>query len=80
MSSTEERIRALVDANLDIPGRTAGTPLDLNRSFADAGVASTDVVAFWQHVNEEFGTSISVAEFAGLLTPRDLVAHLDANA
>ena len=80
MSSTEERIRALVDANLDVADRTAGAPLDLGRSFADAGVASTDVVAFWQLVNEEFGVSISAEEFAELLTPRDLIAHLEANA
>ena len=80
MSSTEERIRALVDANLDVSDRTAGAPLDLSRSFADAGVASADVVAFWQLVNEEFGVSISAEEFSGLLTPRDLIAHLEANA
>ena len=80
MSSTEERIRALVDANLDISDRTSGAPLDLDRSIADAGVASTDVVAFWKLVNEGFGVSISAEEFAGLLTPRDLIAYLETNA
>ena len=80
MSSTEERIRALVDANLDVSDRTSGAPLDLDRSIAEAGVASTDVVAFWKLVNEEFGVSISAEEFAGLLTPRDLIAHLEAQA
>ena len=78
MSSTEERIRALVDANLQIEGRSEGQPirLDLN----DAGVSSADVVAFWRLVCEEFGIDIPADEFAGLLTPGDLIAYLDANS
>ena len=78
MATTEERVRALVDANLDIEGRTAGQPLTLDLSIVDAGVSSTDVVAFWKVVCEEFGVDISAEEFAELLTPGDLIAHLDA--
>ncbi len=80
MSSTEERIRALVDANLTIEGRSEGSPLTLDLSIVDAGVSSTDVVAFWKVVCEEFGVDISAEEFAELLTPGDLIAHLDARA
>ena len=80
MSSTEERVRALVDANLDIEGRSAGSPLTMDLSIVDAGVSSTDVVAFWKVVCEEFGVDISAEEFAELLTPGDLIAHLDARA
>ncbi|WP_419845344.1 acyl carrier protein [Candidatus Poriferisocius sp.] len=79
MSSTEERIRAIVDQTLEIEGREAGQPLDLSRNVADAGVASSDIVAFWQMVNQEFGTDISAEEFAELLTPQDLINHLDSS-
>lgn len=80
MSTTEERVRALVDANLDIEGRSAGQPLTMDLSIVDAGVSSTDVVAFWRVVCEEFGVDISAEDFAELLTPGDLIAHLDAQA
>ena len=78
MSSTEERVRALVDANLDIDGRSEGQPLTLDLSIVDAGVSSTDVVAFWKVVCAEFGVDIPAEEFAELLTPDDLIAYLEA--
>lgn len=80
MSSTEERIRALVDANLQIEGREEGQPLTPDLNIVDAGVSSTDVVAFWRLVCEEFGVDIPAEEFAELLTPSDLIAYLDAQA
>ena len=80
MASTEERIRALVDANLQIEGRSAGQPLTPDLNIIDAGVSSTDVVAFWRLVCEEFGVDISAEEFAELLTPSDLIAYLDARS
>ena len=80
MSSTEERIRALIDANLEIEGRPVGRPLSLDADLAVAGVTSTDVVAFWQLVCDEFKVDIPAEEFAELLTPRDLIAHLEASA
>jgi len=80
MATTEERVRALVDANLDVEGRTADQPLTMDLSIVDAGVSSTDVVAFWRVVCEEFGVDISAEDFAELLTPGDLIAHLDAHA
>ena len=80
MSTTEERLRKLVDDNLEIEGRTAGEPLDPARNIAEAGVPSPDIVAFWKLVNEAFGVDISAEEFAGLLTPGALIEYLDANA
>ena len=80
MASTEERIRALVDANLNIEGRSEGQPLTPDLNIIDAGVNSTDVVAFWRLVCEEFGIDISAEEFAELLTPSDLIAYLDAHS
>lgn len=80
MSTTEARIQALVDANLTIEGRSEGQPMPMDRSIVDAGVSSTDVVAFWKLVCEEFGVDISAEDFAELLTPNDLIAYLDTNA
>ena len=80
MASTEERVRALVDANLQIEGRSAGQPLTPDLNIIDAGVNSTDVVAFWRLVCEEFGVDIPAEEFAELLTPSDLIAYLDAHS
>lgn len=78
MSSTEERIRAIVDQTVEIEGREAGQPIDLTRNVAETGVSSSDIVAFWQMVNQEFGTDISAEEFAELLTPQDLIDHLES--
>ena len=80
MSSTEERIRALVDANLQIEGRAQGQPLTPDLNIADAGVSSTDLLAFWRLVCEEFGIEIPAQDFADLLTPSDLIAYLDARS
>ncbi|MDE0700544.1 MAG: acyl carrier protein [Acidimicrobiaceae bacterium] len=80
MSSTEERIRAIVDQTVEIEGRDPGQPLDLSRNVAEVGVSSSDIVAFWRMVNQEFGTDISAEEFAELLTPQDLINHLESAA
>ncbi|MCY3851119.1 MAG: acyl carrier protein [Acidimicrobiaceae bacterium] len=80
MSSTEERIREIVDQTVEIEGRDPGQPLDLSRNVAEVGVSSSDIVAFWRMVNQEFGTDISAEEFAELLTPQDLINHLESAA
>lgn len=80
MPSNEERLIKLVDENLTVEGRDAGDPLNLDRSIAEAGVPSQDIVAFLRLVNEEFGTSISAGDCGDLLTPRSLLEYLDANA
>lgn len=80
MSSTQDRITRLIDENLEVDGQPLGRPLDLDLDIAEAGVPSTDVVAFWKLINEEFGIEIPPEEFAGLLTARKLIEYLDANA
>lgn len=80
MSSTQDRITQLIDENLEVDGQPLGRPLDLDVNIAEAGVPSTDVVAFWQLVNEEFGIEIPMEDFAELLTVRTLIEYLEANA
>ena len=80
MSSTQDRITQLIDENLEVDGQPLGRPLDLDLNIAEAGVPSTDVVAFWQLVNDEFGIEIPAEDFADLLTVRTLIEYLEANA
>ena len=80
MATNEERLVQLVDDNLVVEGRSPGDPLNMDRNIADAGVASADIVAFLKLVNEVFGVSITAGDCGDLLTPRNLVEYLDANA
>ncbi|MCY3919751.1 MAG: acyl carrier protein [Chloroflexota bacterium] len=79
MASIEERVRKLVDDNIEVEGRPLGRPLDLDVNIAEAGVASADIVALWQMVNAEFNVSIPAEEFAEMLTPQALIDYLNAN-
>ncbi len=80
MASTEERVRKLIDDNIEIEGRPIGQALDLDVNIGEGGVSSADIVAFWQLVNAEFNVSIPAEEFAEMLTPRALIDYLAANA
>ena len=78
MATTEERIRKLVDENLEIEGRPAGRPLDLNSSLRDSGVSSVDLVAFTKLVADEFGISFTADDCNKYNTVGDLVCFLDS--
>ena len=78
MPSTEERLRKLVDDNLEIQGRSAGDPLNLGSSLRDSGVSSVDFVAFVKVVADEFGVSFSPEECAKYNTVGELIARLDS--
>ena len=80
MATTEERIRKLVDENLEIDGRPLGRPLDLNSSLRDSGVSSVDFVAFAKVVADEFNVSFSPEDCAKYNTIGDLVGALDARS
>lgn len=80
MSSTEERIRRLVDENLEIDGRPMGRPLDLDSSLRDSGVSSLDFVSFAKLVAQEFDVDVSMEECASINSVRELVEFLDAKA
>lgn len=78
MATTEERIRKLVDENLEIDGRPIGRPLDVNSSLRDSGVSSVDFVAFAKVVADEFNVSFSPEDCAKYNTIGDLIKALDA--
>ncbi len=80
MASTEERIRRLVDENLEIDGRPLGRPLDLDSSLRDSGVSSLDFVAFARLVAQDFDVDFQVEDCANVNSVRELIAFLDAKA
>ena len=80
MATTEERLRKLVDENLEVDGRPIGRELDLSKNLRDAGVSSVDFVAFIKVVVNEFGVDMSVGDCEGLQNLEELVAFLDKSA
>ena len=77
MTTTEERLRKLVDDNLEVDGRPIGRELDLSKNLRDAGVSSTDFVAFMKVVVDEFGVDISAGDCQNFQSHADLIAVLD---
>ena len=80
MATTEERIRKLVDDNLEIEGRPAGRPLDLNASLRDSGVSSVDFVAFAKIVAQEFDVSFTLEDCAKYGSVGELIEYLDSRS
>ena len=80
MPSTEERLRKLVDENLEVDGRTIGQELHLDRNLRDAGVSSVDFVAFMKVVVNEFGVDITPGDCESFQTLSDLIAVLEKPA
>ncbi len=80
MATTEERVRKLIDENLEIEGREANSPVDMGLNFADAGVASAQVVAFAKLVADEFNITIAPEDFANFANVGDLIGYIDSKA
>ena len=80
MPSTEDRIRELVDNNLDIEGRQKGSPLASDFSLRDHGVSSVEIVEFTKVVASEFGISVTTEDCANLNSLGDLVSFINAKA
>ena len=80
MASTEERLRKLVDDNLEIEGRPQGRPLDPNSSLREAGVSSVDFVAFVRLVAQEFSVEFSLEDCAKYKSVGELIAALDSRS
>ena len=80
MPSTEERIRQLVDENLQIEGRPAGQPLNLASSLRDTGASSMAIVAFMVKLVQEFNLEVEPEEFAQIADIRGLIEFIDSRA
>lgn len=80
MASTEDRLRALADANLEVDGQPVGQLLDPAKSFSDVGVSSMDIAAFARVVAQEFEISFTVEQCAEISSFGELISFLDAQA
>ena len=80
MASTADRIKKLVEENLEVDGQPVSVPDDLNANLSDAGVPSMDFVAFAKVVVAEFDVPLTPEDCAGFSTLKDLAAYIDAQA
>lgn len=80
MASTEDRIRKLVEENLEVDGQPVSVPADLNISLSEAGVPSMDFVAFAKVIVREFDVGLTPDDCAEFGTLRDLATYIDAQA
>ena len=75
MSSTEDRIKQLVDEHLDL-----GPDPDFDAHLGEAGVSSVDAVGFFKEVNQEFNLSLAPQDCLRFKTLRLLAEFIDARA
>ena len=80
MATTEERVRQLVNENLEVDGQSLNLPPDLNISLTDAGVSSLDLVAFAKVVSQEFNVTFTLDDCVNLNSVRELIGFIDAGA
>ncbi len=80
MPSIEERVRKLVDDNLEIEGRSAGSPLALNSSLRDSGLSSVEFVEFAKLVSQEFSLTLSTEDCANINTMGEFVSFIEAKS
>lgn len=75
MTVTEDRLVRLADEHLDL-----GRSPDLDRSLADSGVSSVDLVSFLTVVIKEFNLSITAGDCADVNSLRDLAGLVDTHS
>ena len=80
MASTAERLRKLVNENIEVDGKPLDIPDDLNISLADSGVSSTDIVALAKLIAQEFNVTFTPEDCAALDSLKKLVDFLDSKA
>ncbi|MXX04005.1 MAG: acyl carrier protein [Gemmatimonadetes bacterium] len=80
MATTADRIRKLIEDNLEVDGQPIALPDDLNISLTEAGVSSVDILAFAKVVAEEFNMEFSPQDCVDVKTVQELVSRLDAAA
>ena len=75
MSSTEDRLRQIINDNFDLDHEP-----DFDRAFEETGVSSVEAVAFFKQVNDEFDLKMAAEDCLQFRTLRDLVAYIQARA
>ena len=80
MASTAERLRELIDKNLEVDGQPIDLPEDLNISLLEAGISSMQLVAFTRLVSQEFNVAFTPEDCANINSVQSLIEHLDTHA
>ena len=80
MSSTAEKLRALVNENVEVDGKALDIPDDMNISLAASGVSSMDLVALGKLISSEFDVTLTVEDCAALDNLTKVVAFIDGQA
>ena len=80
MASTSERLKKLVEDNVEVDGQSLNVPDDLDISLMDAGVSSTDIVALAKLIAEEFDVTFTPEDCAALSKLPEVVDFLDSKA
>ena len=75
MSSTENRLKQIIDEHLDL-----GREPDFDAQLGDSGVSSVDAVAFFKEVDEVFSLGLAPEDCLQFKTLRQLVTFIDARA
>lgn len=78
MASTADRIRKLIEENLEVDGQPIAVPDDLSLNLLDAGISSVDIVAFGKLVAEEFNLEFTPQDCVDIKSLKELVDRLDA--
>ncbi len=78
MATTANRIRKLIEENLEVDGQPIAVPDDLSLNLLDAGVSSVDIVAFGKLVAEEFNLDFTPQDCVDIKSLKELVDRLDA--
>lgn len=78
MASTGDRLRSLISENLEVDGQPINVPQDLNISLLEAGVPSTDLVAFAKLVSQEFNVSFTAEHCTQLNSLQEVVEFIDS--
>ena len=75
MSSTDDRIKQLVNQHLEL-----GSDPDFDAHLGEAGVSSVDAVGFFKEVNEAFSLGLAPEDCLQFKTLRLLADFIDARA
>lgn len=80
MASTEQRVRDLIAANLEVDGKPVDSSADRSRSLSDLGVSSMDIVSFGRVIQDEFGIRLTPECCDDLNSIGQLIDFLETNA
>lgn len=78
MATTADRIRKLIEENLEVDGQPIAVPDDLSLNLLDAGVSSVDIVAFGKLIAEAFNLEFTPQDCVDIKSLKELVDRLDA--